>query len=576
MVGAISIPSGLFLEHRLRGRLTERFESSLWHHAQSGKLLIEAVGRLDNSEAQRLAARLAESTTARATVIAAGGTVLGDSKLVLAEVSRLENHADRPEFREAMAKGRGIARRYSTTLATDMLYVAVPYERADGRGVIRLATELAEITEAITQLRMLLAAAGALGLIMAVFVGALSSFLTSQRLYALVEHARAVALGEDRPPLTLPASDELGRIAGSFNQMAEELDRTVDTLARERHRVSAILESMSEAVIALDGGAQIELVNRAAMDMLDLTEQAVGRPLVEALQTPAIIECISGASTSEAQTVEFDLPGEQSQRLLASITPLPTTGGTLLVMHDVTEMRRLETVRRDFVANVSHELRTPVSVVQANAETLLDGALDNPEQAQRFVAAISRNALRLSAILADLLDLSRIEAGRYALELQPIDLVSPARRAMESAEKTALAKEVELTCSIPATVEVVADVTALDHVLINLVENAVKYTPSGGHVELRAVTGSGAIRLEVADDGPGIERRYRDRIFERFFRVDRGRSRQMGGTGLGLSIAKHLAEAMGGTIGVEPGQPKGSVFFVALPSTTSDGLTDRG
>jgi two-component system phosphate regulon sensor histidine kinase PhoR len=237
-----------------------------------------------------------------------------------------------------------------------------------------------------------------------------------------------------------------------------------------------------------------------------------------------------------------------------------------LVLHDVTEMRRLEAVRRDFVANVSHELRTPVSVIRANAETLLDGALEDEKRARTFLDALVRNADRLSRILADLLDLSRLEAGRYALDLEPIALSPAVEKVVELVETRAKEKSIAVAIDVAPELAAHADARAFEQVLLNLIDNAVKYTPASGHILVSARRVEELIRVEVTDDGPGIEPRHRARLFERFYRVDPGRSRDVGGTGLGLAIVKHLVESMGGRVGMEPaaGAPHGSTFWVTL------------
>jgi two-component system phosphate regulon sensor histidine kinase PhoR len=274
-----------------------------------------------------------------------------------------------------------------------------------------------------------------------------------------------------------------------------------------------------------------------------------------------------GGSTS----AEFDLSGGPARRVQARAT-VQSDGGTVIVVHDVTEVRRLERVRRDFVANVSHELRTPISVIRANTETLLEGALDDPARARQFVDALFRHADRLGRLVSDLLDISRIEAGRYRLDLGSASVSEAAERVLDTLQTEADQKRVELTVDVSPDIRITADAKALEHVLMNLVGNAIKYTPEGGHVDVKAEPKGDDVRVEVLDDGPGIDPAHRERIFERFYRVDPGRSRDMGGTGLGLSIAKHLVEAMEGEVGVDPRSPHGSVFWFRL----ARGATNAG
>jgi two-component system phosphate regulon sensor histidine kinase PhoR len=265
------------------------------------------------------------------------------------------------------------------------------------------------------------------------------------------------------------------------------------------------------------------------------------------------------------QSTELEVNGGNKRNILARATP-QADGGVVVVMHDVTEIRRLETIRRDFVANVSHELRTPVSIIRANAETLLNGALERPDQARRFVDALLRHADRLGRLISDLLDISRIEAGKYPIEPRSLKLAPVVRRIFESVDVRAQTKQMTLSMKIDDDLVLVADAKALEQVLLNLVENAIKYTPERGNIEVHARREGDCVRIEIMDDGPGIDPIHRPRIFERFYRVDPGRSREMGGTGLGLAIVKHLVEAMRGRVGVDGRTPSGSVFWVVMPA----------
>jgi two-component system phosphate regulon sensor histidine kinase PhoR len=285
---------------------------------------------------------------------------------------------------------------------------------------------------------------------------------------------------------------------------------------------------------------------------------------------PALIELIQ--PPFRAGTGEVQMPA--GVRLVAQVAPTRTGDGAILLVQDVTSMRRLETIRRDFVANVSHELRTPVSIIRANAETLLSGALDDPRFARKMVDAVHRNAERLSRILADLLDLSRLEAGQYRIDLSRVAVPAAIEQALGSVETAAAAKQISISTDVPAGLAAEADAKALDQILVNLIDNAVKYTPAGGHVWVAAWSLGDRVRIEVRDDGAGIAPKDRERIFERFYRVDPGRSREMGGTGLGLSIVKHLVESLQGAIGVDPNRPDGSVFWVELRGARVLGAAD--
>jgi two-component system phosphate regulon sensor histidine kinase PhoR len=437
LILGVGLVSGVYLERALVSWLSARIESDLMLLTRTSRQFMETAPGGDSiEEMDRFADRLGRSSGARVTIIAGDGVVLGDSKLNLQQVRDVENHGGRPEIRAAARTGSGSSRRYSTTIRTHMLYVAVPYQRNDREGVVRLSVPLSEVDAAVDRLRLLLLLAGLLGLIVSVVVSAVASQLLSRRLRSLVEHARAVAHNK-AGQLPLPPDDELGRLAGSFNRVVAELDRAVTDLAGERNRLETVLESMNEAVLALDSEQRITMANQAALDILKISSPPVGRTLLEVVRVPALIELVAKGADGSTATAELELSGRPSRRVLAVVAPQRTAGGSVLVMHDVTEMRRLERVRRDFVANVSHELRTPVSVVQANAETLLDGALQDRERAREFLEAIYRNAKRLSSMISDLLDLSRIESGRMVLETRNVPMTEVATRAMQSVPEAA-------------------------------------------------------------------------------------------------------------------------------------------
>ncbi len=550
---------GIYLESLLRTFLGERVQADLLGHAQTAAqalaLHAQHEGRHPASQ-QNIVKRLSEANGYRITVIGLDGMVIADSAIPEDRLANLENHADRPEVIEARRSGHGIARRTSATLDEPLLYAAVE----SGPLIVRAATSLQTLSDVMDQLRFGFLGAAVVGLAVAAIMSLLSAHLLTRELRKLVEHAKALVRGE-RSSLPWYSTEELGRLAGSFTKLAGQLEQTMETLATERSRFSVVLESMSEAVLTVDDQLQITLVNPACLSILGLEVEPLERPLSEAVDLPDLVELAckgrQGSAVGEVQV---------GRRLvLARATPLATSGGAVVVMHDVTEMRRLEIIRKDFVANVSHELRTPVSIVRANAETLLDGAVDDPERARYFIEALYRNADRLSRIIADLLDLSQIEAGQYQLSVRGVSIREAFTRTVESLLARADSRRISLEIFLDRDLDVLADRKALDQILSNLVENGIKYTSEGGRVRLHARRVDDMIRIEVEDDGQGIPEQHWNRIFERFYRVDTGRSRDMGGTGLGLSIVKHLVESMSGEVGVESGEPRGSRFWILLP-----------
>jgi two-component system phosphate regulon sensor histidine kinase PhoR len=368
---------------------------------------------------------------------------------------------------------------------------------------------------------------------------------------------------------------EAARFMAEHN--TDELERTVKELSAERDLFEAVIQSLDEAVLVVDADRRVIAVNRSARELLEIDTQIRGRLLLGAIHISQLSDALDHLLLGESRSAELELERAGSTRhLMVRATPREA-GGAVLVMHDVTEIRRLETVRRDFVANVSHELRAPVSIIQANTETLLSGALDEPAQARRFLDAVRRNAERLGQLISDLLDISRIDAGKYKIQMCPLSVASVAHAVSKSVAEACRRRAVVLEIDAPAELRVRADARALEQVLVNLVDNAIKYGPEGGCVGLAAREQGEMVRIEVRDEGPGIAPHQRGLVFERFYRVDPGGSRQMGGTGLGLAIVKNLTEAMGGDVGVDPREPNGSVFWVLLgnggaqPSSPADG-----
>jgi two-component system phosphate regulon sensor histidine kinase PhoR len=362
-----------------------------------------------------------------------------------------------------------------------------------------------------------------------------------------------------RVPLA-SASGDLRELAQWINALAEDAQRSRDALVHERTLLASVADGLTQGVIALDGERRIELLNDAARKMIGVQSSLVGEPLLEFVRVPELRALIERDADTSA---EIALPN--GPRTLIRAARTWGRAGRVLLLEDVTNVRRLETVRRDFVANVSHELRTPVAVIRANAETLLAGAKDDPQVAARLIDGLHRNAERLARLLADLLDLSRLDAGQYQLKMDAVPVRSVTEQSLTAVEPQAQQRGVRVEVAVPDSLAVRADPKALDQILVNLLDNGVKYTSSDGHVWVEAREVGDNVRIEVRDDGPGIAAKHRERVFERFYRADPSRSREAGGTGLGLSIVKHLVESMGGEVGVEPNAPRGSIFWLRLP-----------
>lgn len=555
LIAVAALGAGFYLEVSLRQSLQLDVERELVGEASAYRAALRHTRGLES--AQALARDMATGSPHRLTLILKDGKVAADSDVEAARVAGLENHNARPEVVGARADGTGVSRRFSTTLSTDMLYLAL---RGDSDGwVVRAATPLREVEATVARNRLALAAAGGIALLIAIVMSAMAAHLMTRTLRPLVDRARSMShTVEDA------SADEFDVLAGSFDRMSRDLERNVQKLARERDRSEAVLEAMGEAVIAVDADGRIKLANRTALELLEVDDGVVGRPLAEVIRDPEILALIEHPGRKE---VEVELPGARILHARASAMRT-APGSAVLLLLDVTQMRRLEAVRRDFIANLSHELRNPISVIQASAEALVDGAIDDPERARTFAEAMNRHALRVSQLITDLLDLSRIESGRFAPEIAPISVQDVLLPVLDELHESAREHTLELDAG--GDLRLLADENALIQVLTNLLDNAVKYTPEGGHIHVRARRLDDRVRIEVADDGPGIAAAHRDRLFERFYRVDAGRSKEMGGTGLGLAIVKHLAGAMDGRAGMTPNEPAGSVFWVELPAATEE------
>jgi len=567
----VVLASSFWLVDRLRADLRQDMAQELSRYVKTGKRLVEGDQRLLNeSSFDGFCDELSLTLEARFTVIRGDGAVLGDSEIPAATLPSIESHAERPEIRHALKDGFGVSSRLSRTVKRELVYVAIPVSFGGQKYILRGAKDTDDVEALIGALSQpvyiaVLIALG-LALVLSVFVSrVLSRDLENigRKLWNVRAPAEVGAHG------ALPRN-EFRFIERSIDSMAKELDEAVADLVRERDRLSEVLEAMHAAVVVSDKDSRVALANASARRMFNRGNAMDGRRMSEVVRVPEVQDCLRTDIGTQPETFEFELGEPTPMDCMAHVSCPPSSGGAILVVHDVTELRRLEKVRRELVANVSHELRTPVSVIRANTETLLDGAFGDPSAAGFFLGAIDRSSKRLTAILRDLLDLARIESGTYKLEMVEVDFHRLCEALVMAFSKAAKETGLELRSSIEPGTRVFADEGALEQIMTNYVENAVKYTPGGGQVILAATTLEGFFRAEVRDTGPGISAEYRERVFERFFRVDQGRSREVGGTGLGLSIVKNLAAQMDGVVGVDGGEASGTVFYVELPLTSSD------
>jgi len=452
--------------------------------------------------------------------------------------------------------------------AAGLVRVELDVALEDGTtGRALLAQSREGVDQAVSQLRRVVWLGALLAAVAASAVSFLAARWITQVVDALATAARRMAAGEAQRT-AVPPEDELGELGRAVNELAQSLFEALHGLRRERDLFRGVLEGMQEGVLVLDAQGRIEHFNPALREMLLLPGQLHGRTPLEVIRNSELQALLTQARGGVRPVLaELETVGLKPRRLLVQAATLPGgPGGLLASFVDVTEVRRLESMRRDFVANVSHELRTPVAAIRSAAETLRDAAQRDPPAAARFVDMIERNADRMRQLVDDLLELARIESRELHLKTAPVPLAPAVEQAFALLADAARRKRIHLSSELPEGLAVQADGRALEHVLTNLVDNAVKYCPPGARVLVRARSQGDRIHISVEDTGQGIEPRHLPRLFERFYRVDPGRSRDVGGTGLGLSIVKHLAESMEGEVSVESRVGQGSVFTVSLPA----------
>ena len=583
---------GLYLERQQRAVVVAQVVARL--DAEASLLSREVAAAVLQGDAW--AREAGKQTKARVTVIASDGRVLADSD----EASRqMENHATRPEVAAALAKGSGYALRFSHTVQRDLLYYAQAVPQHDASFlVLRLAVPMQEVAQGFSRFRLDFLLGAVISLALTVGLAYLWARRITLPLRRMGEFAKRVAQGELTGRLPVRSRDELGELAGALNAMAADFDGTLHRLEAEGQRVRAIMESMAEGLLVIDARGRISLINPAAEGLLGLKkETAMGQTPLEAVRSHELDDLLK-AATQLAGGASAEITLVYPRRRILAGTAVAIRGadgglqGTVLVLRDVTQLKRLEEVRMEFVLNVSHELRTPLTAIRGYAETLLEQDLDDWEEARKFLEIIHRHADRLGRLLNDLLDLSNIELERAPLSIRPVSLADVTRQAAAMLLPQAERKSIQLVTAVPAEMPaVMADRDRLVQILVNLIDNAVKYTPEGGKVTVSAKWVSGLsdfqagpsqlvlpptdqpvsapghfAEIAVTDTGIGIPRKDLPRITERFYRVDKARSRELGGTGLGLAIVKHLVEAHGGNLTIESELGKGTDVRFTLPT----------
>ncbi len=555
----------VFITSQVRRARLEDLETQLLAYA---RLMADSLETLPAEHLNALSKHWADLLGVRVTIIAADGVVVGESH---EDRAQMDNHLHRPEVQQALAEGQGSSIRYSNTVGYEMLYTALPVRGAnDTLAIVRVALPLRQVEANVSELRRAVLTAAFLATLGAVLLAVFIAERTARPVRRLTRAAERLAEGDLNARLLPTTHDEIGQLARTFNVMAEQLRDKVSTLAEERGRLAAVLDNMADGVLITDENGRVQLVNPAAAWLLGVSEAEVeGLSFAQAVRQHQLIELWERCHASAEEQIEAVEFSRHRLFLQVIVTPFQVEGarGYLIILQDLTRIRQLETVRRDFISNISHELRTPLAGLKALVDTLRDGALEDPPAAQRFLIRMDTEVDALTQMVQELLELSRVESGQAPLRLAPASVedivIPPVDRLRPQAERA----ELEITGLLPpALPPVLADVERARQVVTNLVHNAIKFTPVGGSVTVSAQVAGDQVVISVQDTGVGIPPEDLPRIFERFYKADRARSG--GGTGLGLAIAKHIVQGHGGRLWVESVEGQGSTFYFSLPTAS--------
>ena len=568
LICGVAVAVGAILAIRVRDGFLESRRQTL-HTASllASEVLASDLVRGDTAAVQATTRRLAETVGGRITVVEKDGTVIGDSE---ADPATMENHGTRGEIERAGVYGDGEEERSSHTVGAPLLYWAHKLTTPDGKvHFVRVAYHLSDIDR---QLHLLFAGLGTVVLAAVLLAGALCFYIARRNAIPVVEvtdFARNLTNGDLKQRLLPSGSDEISSLAGALNTMADSLNTSLEENKKGRAELLAMLASMSEGVIATDTRRRIVIANQRAGEMLAFdAETAPGKALFELVRDEAVLKASTEVlATGERRAFQISPSAGSYLEITACTYPAgETPQGLVLVAHDTTQSVRYQELRKEFVANVSHELRTPLTVIKGFTETLRDGAMNDPTHGPRFLATIERHVDQLTNLVSDLLELSKLESTNDVPRSAPFDCSNVVKRAAELLLPASQRKKQSLSVQIPTYLpRVIGNPDYIERAISNLIDNAIKYTPDGGEVRVKVGMEAESMVIEVADNGLGIPPQDLSRIFERFYRVDRSRSREMGGTGLGLSIVKHVAQVHGGTIDVQSTPGQGSKFRLKIP-----------
>ena len=563
--------SYVYQGRHLREVVFKTVRASLLHDLKlnAGMLDQRPDGWPDIALSDRWADKVGEALDLRVTLIDLDGRVIGDSYIPTEKIPSIPNHRDRVEIKSALSSGLGESKRFSETIRENMLYMAMPVGKPDTWAVLRLAKPLYDIGQVEAQIDRGIEGGLFLALLLALTAGGLSAFFLSRPLGRIADAADRFLHGETEVKIPVKHDDEIGRLARAFNYLSEEIVR----LGRKEEWLREVLSSIRESIIVTNASGEIVLANPAASRLFMIKGARKGAIPVDQIDLPEVRELFERAHARQRGIYKEELTvmTPKGERVF-KVTAVPVTkgelfDGTVLVINDITRLRNLERTRRDFVSSVSHELRTPLASIKGYTETLLEGAINDPENATAFLNIIHQESEQLTALINDVLDLSRIESGKIFYSFEPLEIRPQLEKTVALFEQVASRKGVRIELNVPEGLPAVnADKNYFDIVMRNLIDNAIKYVDANrGRVTVSAYKADDAVSIEVSDNGIGIPKSDLERIFERFYRVDKARSRELGGTGLGLSIVKHIVLAHKGKVEVRSRTSSGSTFTVTLP-----------
>ncbi len=563
----------VYLHSRLMRDFENRFESRWRQDLSLVKKFVQSqnITRLTQAEADHLADEMGAILQVRVTLIDSLGWVIGDSHVETRDLTAVENHNDRPEVLQARAGEVGKSRRLSTTVNEELVYFAELVGTVEYPwGVVRIGVPLAEVRDARAQIQQLIWLAAALGFGLVLIIGVYASRIMTRRLEEMTVAAKNFVCGDIPQKITPQGNDELTDLAFALNQMSKACNNYLSEITRERDELQAILNSMVEGVMVTDLSGRIVLINYSLQNIFKLKQPVVEKLASEIFRDAQLLTALERALTkkeSVVENIEVINPGRKSLEVHIGILGTKTQPtGAVMVFHDITRLKQLENIRRDFVANVSHELRSPLTAIKGYVETLLENSKLPPEKSAEFLQIVLRHADRMSKLVDDLLVLSKLESLENDVSATEINLSDLILRVVENFKNLLEKEKIELRLNVAGNLSRIRGaVSEIETVIENLVDNAIKYGARGKFLGISAIELNGEIRLEVEDRGMGIPVDDQPRIFERFYRVDKGRSRALGGTGLGLSIVKHIVQRHGGRVWVESELGKGARFVVTFP-----------